>query len=411
MANLRDYRVITLTHRHMRIHDLASFVLNEGASSVESTLTNLKAVFGLDELYYLNTCNRILFLFTSKHNYSEHTLRSFFNCLYPSLSESKIELALGNCAYLEGEEAVMHMFKVASSIDSLVIGEREILRQMREAYEKNKAMRLTGDNIRLLMRITVETAKKVYAVTRIGEKPLSVVSLAMQKLRQRVQDTNARFVLVGAGQTMELVCKFLKKREFTNITVFNRSVHKAKDLAALFEGKAYGLDALSSYQGGFDVLIVCTGATDPVITPEIYKALLNNEQTAKTVIDLALPNNVAAEAVEQFKMHYIQLEDLRTLAKANLAFRESEAECVRQILKQEVSSFETIFEQRQIAKAMSDVPRQVKAVKAKAMEKVFKSEINQLNDSDKALLERIMTYMEKKCISIPMTLAKETITK
>ena len=210
---------------------------------------------------------------------------------------------------------------------------------------------------------------------------------------------------------MELVCKFLKKREFTNITVFNRTIAKAETLAGQFDGKAYTLDALKDYKAGFDVLIVCTGAVDPVITPEVYEALAAGEQTPKTVIDLAMPNNVAAESVEQFDMHYIQLEDLRTLAKANLAFRESEAERVRQLLKKEVVSFETIFEQRQIAKAMSDVPRQVKAVKEKAMEKVFKSEINQLKDAEKALLERIMTYMEKKCISIPMTLAKETIAK
>lgn len=411
MANLRDYRVIALTHRQMRLQDLASFILPEGDGGPKGILAALKNRFGFEELLYVHTCNRVLFLFTVNNDFTSRTTSEFFRFLYPALSENEMEIVWDKHIYLEGHSAVMHLFKVASSIDSLVIGEREILRQLRESFHVCKKWGLTGDNIRLLMRITIETAKKIYADTRIGEKPLSVVSLAMQKMRQRVHNTEARCLLVGAGQTMELVGKFLKKRNFTNITVFNRSLAKAENLAAPFAGKAFTLDQIEEYKQGFDVMIICTGSTEPVITVEKYHSLLNGDQSPKTVIDLALPNNVSAEAVEQFTMHYVQLEDLRTLAKANLAFREEEAERVRHLLEDEVVNFGVTFEQRQIERAMKDVPKQVKAVKAHAMEEVFKAEITRLQPTERELLERMMTYMEKKCISIPMSLAKEMVRK
>ena len=152
-------------------------------------------------------------------------------------------------------------------MNSLVIGEREILRQLREAYDQSVAWKLTGDDIRLAMRAAVETAKAVYSNTRIGEKPVSVVSLAIQKLLAAKTPKEARILLIGAGQTNKLVTKFLHKHSFSNVVVFNRTLEKAEGLANMVDGKAYTLDHLQEYQGGFDCMIVCTGATKALVDP------------------------------------------------------------------------------------------------------------------------------------------------
>ena len=131
---------------------------------------------------------------------------------------------------------LLDIYLVASSVDSLIIGEREILRQLRTAYDACRRAKLTGDSIRLAIKISVETAKRVYSNTKIGEKPVSVVSMAMRELENKQIDKNARILLIGAGQTNTLVAKFLKKFGYSNYTIFNRSLENGQKLAKLLIG-------------------------------------------------------------------------------------------------------------------------------------------------------------------------------
>lgn len=214
-------------------------------------------------------------------------------------------------------------------------------------------------------------------------------------------------MLVGAGQTNGLVAKFLKKHGFDNVVVFNRSIEKAEKLATLLSGQAYPLSQLKDYNKGFDVLITCTGTTEAWIDADLYKEILNEEEGEKVVIDLAIPNNVHQEVIEQFDLNYIEIDILKSLAKQNMAFREKEVSFAREILNQELSDFDTHFQERQIEKAMRQVPTEIKAVKKHAINQVFKKEIDGLDDKTKDLMERMMSYMEKQCISIPMKAAKK----
>ena len=210
---------------------------------------------------------------------------NFLQKITPKLKAAQISEAIQ--AY-EGEQALRHLFEVSASVDSMVVGEREILRQVRESYEQSLVFELTGDAIRLAINNAVQVAKAIYSNTRIGEKPVSIVSLAIQKLRGTKLAKDARILLVGAGQTNTLVGKFLKKYEYENITVFNRTLARAEQLAAEVGGTACALDQLSAYTKGFDCLIVCTGATQAVITPELYNNILQDCTEKKLVIDLSI---------------------------------------------------------------------------------------------------------------------------
>ena len=171
-------------------------------------------------------------------------------------------------------DAVKHALSVASSIDSMIVGEREIITQVRGAYEASKSYGLTGDFIRLLTRKVIETAKKVYTETNIAKKPVSVVSLAYHKLRNLNIALDAKFVIVGAGLTNTTMCKFLKKHGYSNFVIFNRSIENAEKLANDIGGKAFSLAELGEYQDGFDVLLTCTGADKHLIDVPAYKQLL-----------------------------------------------------------------------------------------------------------------------------------------
>ncbi len=403
---LENYKILTITHRTTNLNKLGKYVMQEAS---QEKLAALKQQFGLEELLYLATCNRVLYFFKSSNTFSVNFQEDFFKFINPALENGSLSCLPEIAEYFDGREALNHLFEVASSMNSLVIGEREILRQLREAYEQSYDWGLTGDSIRLAMKSAIETAKEVYSNTRIGEKPISVVSLAIQKLLASKTSKEARILLVGAGQTNKLVSKFLKKHSFTNVAIFNRTLAKAEGLANLVKGKAYSLDELNSYEGGFDCMIVCTGATKAIVDQKLYTQLLNGDSDEKLVIDLAIPNNVAKEVIDSTNINYIEIEDLRQLASANLSFRKKEVGHGQKIISKNLEIFQTLYQERQIEVAMKEVPSEIKKVKAHAMDHVFKKELENLDEDALELLNRMMTYMEKRCISIPMVAAKSVI--
>ena len=401
---MENYKILTITHRNTNLNKLGKYVI---ADASQQKLEALKQKFELKELLYLSTCNRVLYFFNTTSPFTSDFQKSFFQHINPKLANGSLSNLPKIVEYFDGREALNHLFEVAASMNSLVVGEREILRQLREAYDQSLKWKLTGDNIRLAMKVAVETAKEVYANTRIGEKPISIVSLAIQKLLASKTAKDARILLVGAGQTNRLVSKFLIKHGYSNVAIFNRTIDKAEGLASLLNGRSFSLDQLNTYEGGFDCMIVCTGATKAIINKKLYTQLLNGETDEKLIIDLAIPNNVAEEVVDSFNLKYIEIEDLRQLAQANLSFREKEVSYGQKIILKNLETFQTLFQERKIELAMKEVPAKIKKVKAHAMDNVFKKELENLDADSRELLERMMTYMEKRCISIPMVAAKK----
>lgn len=407
---LDRYKIITVTHKRTNLKNISDFVVKANSpEALRLRLEGIKSRFGMNELLYLSTCNRVMYFFETEERVDEFFAGHFFQHINPELPLQTIR-NIENIAWrLEGEQALEHLFEVAASIDSLVVGERQILGQLREAYEQCRRWGLTGDYIRLAFQQTVLAAKAVYSQTKIGDKPVSVVSLSIQKLLRANLPKDAPILLIGAGQTNQLVAKFLLKHQFTQVNVFNRTIKKAQKLADMFGGEAFTLDQLPIYNRTFDCLIVCTGSTVSVITPELYRHLLRGDAREKVLIDLSIPHNVERAVVEQFPVHYIEIEGLRQLAKENLAFREQEVANAKEILLQYIQDFPAQLRQRRLERALRKVPAEIKAVKSHALNEVFRKEMEQLDSDSRRLIERMLTYMEKKCISIPMKAARESV--
>ena len=405
---LDKYKIITVTHRRINLKEISQYAIHApDNAALEVRLHELKEQFRLSELMYLSTCNRIMFFFVHDQPLDAAFTYEFFQHINATLTEEQLSAVNQHAMQLEGMDALEHLFDVAASIDSLVIGERQILGQLRESYDQCKNWGLTGDNIRLAMDHAVVSAKKVYSNTRIGEKPVSVVSLAIQKLLRTNLSKEARLLIIGAGQTNQLVGKFLAKSGFTNVTVFNRTLAKAKQIAQIVNGRAGTLDDLAVYADGFDGIIICTGSTTPILNARLYRQLQNGESGRKVIIDLAIPHNVHTEVPEQFDVQYIEIEGLRNLAKENMAFREKEVGRAKELLADLLVEFPLIYKQRQVEIAMQTVPTEIKAIKSHAMNEVFRKEVDSLDEHTRELVERMLSYMEKKCIGIPMKAARQ----
>lgn len=409
MEGLNTLHIVAFTHRNLSVNEVGELHIEE--TNQKLRLSDLKSAMHLDELMFLSTCNRVEFTFVTKQKVNIEFLNNFFHTLYPDFKAEKVSLFSTAGELFSGLNAVEHQLVVASSIDSMIVGEREIITQVRNAYNASHAMKLTGDLIRILIRHTIETAKKVYTETNIAKKPVSVVSLAYHNLKALNIPLDSRILIVGAGVTNVNMSRFLRKHGFTNFNVFNRTFEKAEKLAKDLNGKAHHLADLSKFDKGFDIIITCTGSENHILPEEIYTSLLQGETTRKIVIDIAIPQDLSPSIIEKHNVTHISVEMLQKISNENLKHRSAEIQHVEEIVSAALYEFKHINQVRTVEIAMREVPQKVREIKHMAMTEVFKNELSTMDDNSREVLEKIVGYMEKKYMSVPMLMAKEILLK
>lgn len=215
---MQQLHIIAFTHRQLDVSKIGLLHIDKEAQ-IEA-LSQLQTLLDLKELMFLTTCNRVEITFVNAQELDTPFLTRLLQALYPKLVPIQLEEFVRKAEIYSGSSAVQHALSVASSIDSMIIGEREIITQVRLAYEYCHEHNLTGDLLRLLMKKVIETAKQVYTETSISTKPVSVVSLAYQYLKQLNIPLEARILIVGAGVTNTTMARFLKKARFQKFSGF-----------------------------------------------------------------------------------------------------------------------------------------------------------------------------------------------
>jgi len=404
---LKYLKVIAFTHKQIELKELGRLVICQ--ENLTEKLQQVKNQFQIAEIFYLATCNRVEFVLVTDQPVDKPYTERFIEALNIGVCNHYMGVFLDGASIYEDQEALNHLLRISCSLESLIVGEKEILPQLRKAYDSCREAGLTGDFLRMVMNCVVKTAKEVYTDTNISKNPISVVSLAYRKLRDLKLCTNARILIIGAGETNFNISKYLQKHKFSNFSVFNRTISKAQQLAADLNGEAFELEDLKNYNKGFDAIITCTSATEPIITPEIYSILLNGETDKKTIVDLAVPNDTAPEVLEQFPVNFIEVHSLNEVAKKNLQERYEELVHAEVIINQNITEFITMLKQRRIELAMRQVPQKIKEIRNMAMNTVFVDEVQGMDEQSREILEKVINYMEKKYISVPMIMAKDIL--
>jgi len=406
---IKEIHSIAFTHRNLDVRKIGR--LHIAIENQQSRFSHLKTVLGLDEVVFLSTCNRVEYFFVTTVPVNQTFLHTFFTELYPEMDPENTAYYSDKAEIYDRMDAVVHLFKVASSIDSLVVGEREIITQVRQAYEQAKDMNLCGDTMRILFKETILTAKRVYSETKISQRPVSIVSIAYQQLQNLEVPNDARVVVIGTGVTNTAMTRFLKKHGMTKFTFFNRTLENAMPLARELDGRAFPLSELENYAEGFDILVSCTGAEGTMVDVALYEKLLQGETDKKITIDLALPNDISDEVHTKFGTRSISINTLQKISEDNLIIRSKEIDHVESIIEEARASFIKAAKMRSIEVAMRPVPQMVKEIKATAFNDVFKNELQQLDSESLQILEKVVGYMEKKYMSMPMLMAKEILFK
>jgi glutamyl-tRNA reductase len=406
---IKNLHALAFTHHHFDVADIGK--LHIPADQLAMRLQAVKESLNISELMMLSTCNRVEFYFVLNELNTGDFFEEFLHQLYPQFSMHDIGFYASKALTFSKIEVARHALRLAASIDSLVVGEREIITQVREAFERSRDLGLAGDTLRLLFRHTIETAKEVYTQTKISTKPVSVVSIAYQQLSSLSIPENARVLAIGAGVTNTAMLRFLKKHGLTNFSIYNRTLAKAEQLAAELNGVAFPLSEIHQHQGGFDILVTCTGSDACLVDEQLFPILLAGEQSPKIVIDLALPGDVNKQVLQQYDTKLISIEVLQKISDANLSDRSQEIIHVEQIIEKALDEYRKIAKMRAIEIAMRPVPEMVKNIRSTAFNEVFKSDLEQLDDSSLEVLQKVVSYMEKKYMSMPMLMAKEIMFK
>jgi glutamyl-tRNA reductase len=404
---LDSFKIIAFTHKNLPFDLIGKLHLNQEEQT--TVLGAVKLNFGFDEFLFLSTCNRVELFITTQQELNKVFIKELVLFLNSRLNNVEANELSENAECYLGDDAVEHILKVASSLDSMVVGEREIITQVRKAYDFCNMLGLTGDFIRLLTKQTIETAKDIYTNTDIAKNPVSVASLAYRQLRDLGIKNDARIIFVGSGETNTVLASYLQKHKFANFTVFNRSLANGEKLAAILKGKAFEFSKLNDFKEGFDVLIVCTSSSEPLITKAIFDKLNGKETSKKVIIDLAIPANVEEVVAKDKLVRYIDINSLKSQAEANLELRKSEIDKCEQIIKNKTEQFKWLHKERRIELAFGEVPKQVKAIKDLAVNEVFAKEINLLDNQSKEVLEKVLCYVEKKYNAVAIKTAKELL--
>jgi len=404
---LKYLKVIAFTHKQIELKELGRLVICQ--ENLTDKLQRVKSQFGISEIFYLATCNRVEFVMLTQQVVDKAFAKQFMDAIDMGLCPISTGTFLDAASIYEDREALEHLLRTSCSLESLIVGEKEILAQLRKAYENCKEAGLTGDGLRMFMNCIVKTAKEVYTHTNISKNPISVVSLAYRKLKDLKLCTNARVLIIGAGETNRNISKYLQKHKFSNFAVFNRTVANATQLAADLSGEAFNLEALKTYNKGFDAIITCTSSTEPIITPEIYKGLLNGDTDRKTIVDLAVPNDTHPDVLLQFPVNFIEVHSLNEVAKKNLQERYEELTHAEAIIDENINGFMQELKQRRIELAMRQVPEKIKEIRNTAINSVFAEEVQGMDQASREILEKVINYMEKKYISVPMIMAKDIL--
>jgi len=370
--------VIGLNHKTapVQIREKLAF---QSEDNIRKALKQLIQLEGINETVIFSTCNRV-----EIYIYSDNADKdSIVNRVKNFLSDfHHIEIRdFENYLYIyKNKETVEHLFKVTSSLDSMILGEPQITGQVKDSYEIALSERTTSLILNHLMNRALFTAKRVRNETRIGENPVSVSYAAVGLIKKVFDELSRKTVLlVGAGEMAELALKHLIGIGVNNIYVINRTYDRAKELAKDFNGVALPFDNLKELLTKVDIVICSTGAPNYVITFQMIKEIMPlRKYKPLFFIDISVPRNIDPSINEIDNVYLYNIDDLQDVVDSNLLERKKESDKALKIVKEETEKFMQWLSSLQSVPLIISIRNKAEEVRQQELEK-FKARFKELS--------------------------------
>ena len=355
-----DLVLVGLSHKTAPIEVRERIAFPE--KHLQTALQRLQVESELSEGMIVSTCNRVEILAHGQKSHRQ-TVESVKNFLYsyhgltPPFLENYLYSHLRH-------DAINHLFRVASSLDSMVVGEPQILSQMKQAYTLACQAGSVGRQLNDLMPRAFFVAKKVRTETRIGEAAVSISSVAIELARKILGDLeNKSILLLGAGEMGTLAAKSLLDGGVQKIYIANRTPERAEQMAAEFSGQAVPFEDLETYLVRADIALVSTGSDSFVLKKSDVEGMIKKRKYRPLfIIDISVPRNVDPSVNELENVFVYDVDDLQSVIDANMRQRQQEAVIAEEIVVEEVSNYIKQMSARRVGPLASTLRRRIEEI-------------------------------------------------
>ena len=372
---------------------------------IEESVDQLLNIPEIIEHTILSTCNRVeIYARANGQNSAIQSIKQFI-CDFHGLSAVQLEEHFYSYS---NEAAIEHLFRVSSSLDSMILGEAQILGQVKDAYSLAKDLRSTGLVLNQLFEKAFSIAKKVREETGIAERSVSISSAAVE-LAQKIFDDleNHTVMLVGTGEMAELAAKHLISYGVKTVYVTSRTYERAANLARTLNGSALDFEAFKNELYRADIVITSTSASSFIITKDmVAKAIHERKNKPIFFIDIAVPRDIEPDVNDLENVYLYDIDDLHVVVSANMKEREKESETAMHLISQEVNKFNNWLGTLDAVPTIVEIRKRVENIGNQEMERTLKK-IPHLSEEDKKIIGQMKNSMINKILHKPTIKLKQ----
>lgn len=395
--------VVGLNHRTADVDVREKLAFN--GPKLEEGLLRIKELPAIEEAIILSTCNRVeIYADVKGHEDASETLTTFLSEFH-NLDRTALKESL---YFLKDEDAVRHIFRVSASLDSMVVGEPQILGQMKDAFDFALQKKTTGMLLNRLMKKAISVAKRIRTETKIAENAVSISFAAVELARKIFTDLSEKsFMLLGAGDMAELAARHMMNFNVREVIVVNRTFERGCELANEFNGRAVRFEDFLKEMVHADIIICSTNAPAYVLRREDMQRVMKDRRNKPVfIIDISVPRNIDPEINNIDNVYLYDVDDLQGVVEENIMERKKEAEMAEAIIQEEIAAF-----QKWIS-SLDSIPTVV-ALRNKA-EEIKKDELDrlmnkfpELGEKERKAIEYMASAIVNKLIHPPTIAIKE----
>ncbi|WP_096189584.1 glutamyl-tRNA reductase [Evansella halocellulosilytica] len=394
--------VVSLNYKTTPVEIREKFTFQE---DLDRALTKLRQSKSILECVIVSTCNRTEVYVVADQL---HTGRYYTKAFMSDWFEIPKEEFTPYLQIREDEHAIEHLFRVSCGLDSMVLGETQILGQVREAFSCAQQVSTTGTIFNHLFKQAVTLAKRAHSETAIGENAVSV-SYAAVELGKKIFGNfkDKKVLIMGAGKMSELTAKHLTSSGVNDITVMNRTVEKAEELAAKFHGKAESMAAVEDTLLESDILISSTGSKNYVVTKNTIEKLIKKRNGRPLfLVDIAVPRDLDPALDDLENVYLYDIDDLQGIVAANLEERKVEAEKIELMIEEELVDFSQWLDTLGVVPVITALRGKALSVQAQTMESLERK-LDHLSEREKKVIRKHMKSIVNQLLRDPISAVKE----
>lgn len=373
-------------------------------TSMEKPLKEMIDLPAVVEGMIVSTCNRVELYATSRHPEAAKAQLRRFLAAYHGIAPEALETHLYD---FEGEEAIRHVFRVSSSLDSMVLGEPQILGQIKTAYGYAAEHKTVGLILNRFLHKAFSVAKRVRTETEIASNAVSVSFAAVELARKIFGSLDGKTVmLIGAGEMCELAARHFINNGISSVLVTNRTFERASKLAEEFRGRAVSFDDFPQHLQQVDIVLTSTGAPTFILGPKkVEEVIRQRKNKPMFFIDIAVPRDIDPRVNDIPNVYLYDVDDLQGVVQANLKERHKEAKKAEAIIDQEIGQFYRWLAALEVVPTIVSLRSRLEDIRLGELEKTFSS-LKELGPKERRAIEAMSAAIVNKILHQPITVLK-----